>query len=47
MKNICEWDNCKESGKHKAPLEKDNSKNYRWLCEDHIKFFNKFRFMRI
>ena len=41
MENICEWDNCKESGKHKAPLEKDNSKNYRWLCEDHIKLFNK------
>ena len=26
MKNICEWDNCKESGEFKAPLEKDNSK---------------------
>ena len=41
MENICEWDNCKESGKFKAPLEKDNSKSYRWLCEDHIKLFNK------
>ena len=41
MENICEWDNCKQSGKFKAPLEKDNSKNYRWLCEDHIKLFNK------
>ena len=41
MENICEWDNCMESGKFKAPLEKDNSRNYRWLCEDHIKLFNK------
>ena len=41
MKNICEWSNCKESGEFKAPLEKDNSKNYRWLCEEHIKSFNK------
>jgi len=41
MKNICEWENCNESGDFKAPLEKDNSKNYRWLCEDHIKLFNK------
>ena len=41
MENICEWKNCKESGKFKAPLEKDNSKNYQWLCEEHIKFFNK------
>ena len=41
MENICEWQNCKENGKFKAPLEKDNSKNYKWLCEEHIKFFNK------
>ena len=41
MKNICEWNNCKESGEFKAPLEKDNSKNYRWLCKEHIKLFNK------
>ncbi len=41
MENICEWKNCKESGKFKAPLEKDNSKDYKWLCEEHIKLFNK------
>ena len=41
MENICEWENCKENGKFKAPLEKDNSKNYKWLCESHIKLFNK------
>ena len=41
MKNICEWDNCEENGDFKAPVEKDNSKNYRWLCEKHIKLFNK------
>ena len=41
MENICEWENCKEIGKFKAPLEKDNSKNYKWLCEEHIKLFNK------
>ena len=41
MKNICEWENCEHSGDFKAPIEKDNSKNYRWLCEEHIKLFNK------
>ena len=41
MKNICEWSNCKEDGKCKAPIEKDNSKNFKWLCEEHIKLFNK------
>jgi len=41
MENICEWHNCNESGEFKAPLERDNSKNFRWLCEEHIKLFNK------
>ena len=41
METICEWDNCKEVGKFKAPIERDNSKNFRWLCETHIKLFNK------
>ena len=41
MKNICEWENCNEKGDYKAPIEKDNSKNHRWLCKEHIKLFNK------
>jgi len=41
MENICEWENCKKAGKFKAPIEKDNSKKYKWLCEEHIKSFNK------
>ena len=41
MKNICEWSNCKEVGRCKAPIEKDNSKNFKWLFEEHIKLFNK------
>ena len=41
MENICEWDNCKESGRFKAPLKRDDSKSFKWLCEEHIKLFNK------
>ena len=41
MKNICDWNNCLEIGEYKAPLEKDNSKNYRLLCLNHVKEFNK------
>ena len=41
MKIICDWSNCKETRTYKAPVEKDNSKNYRLLCLDHIKVFNK------
>ena len=41
MKNICDWNNCFEIGKYKAPIERDNSKNYRLLCLNHVKEFNK------
>ena len=41
MKNICEWKNCRETGEFKAPAEKDNSRNFKWLCKEHIKLFNK------
>ena len=41
MENICEWENCKETAKFKAPAEKDNSKKFKWMCEKHIKLFNK------
>ena len=32
---------CKEVGKFKAPAERDNSKNFKWLCAEHVKLFNK------
>ena len=41
MKNICDWDNCKELGEYKAPIERDNSKKFRMLCLKHVKEFNK------
>ena len=41
MENICDHKNCKEIGKYKAPIEKDNSKKFKWLCLVHIKEFNQ------
>ena len=41
MKNICDWKNCNEIGRYKAPVEKDNSRKFRYLCLEHIKIFNK------
>ena len=41
MKTICDWENCKEIGSYKAPIERDNSKKFRLLCLKHIKLFNK------
>jgi len=40
MENICDQKNCKKIGEYKAPIEKDNSKKFKWLCLDHIKEFN-------
>ena len=41
MKYICDWQNCKEIGEYKAPVERDNSKKFRMLCLNHVKEFNK------
>ena len=41
MINICDWNNCSNTGEYKAPVEKDNSKRYRLLCLAHVKEFNK------
>ena len=41
MENICDYNNCKKIAKYKAPVEKDNSKKFKWLCLDHIKEFNR------
>ena len=41
MKNICDWNDCKELGEYKAPVERDNSKKFRMLCLKHVKEFNK------
>ena len=41
MENICDHKNCKKIAKYKAPIEKDNSKKFKWLCLDHIKEFNR------
>ena len=41
MKNICDWDKCNKIGLYKAPVERDNSKRFRWLCLEHVKEFNK------
>ena len=41
MENICDHKSCDKIGKYKAPIEKDNSKKFKWLCLDHIKKFNR------
>ena len=31
MKIICDWNNCDKVGEYKAPIEKDNSKDFRYF----------------
>ena len=31
MKIICDWENCDQIGSYRAPLEKDNSKKYKFF----------------
>ena len=41
MKTICDWNNCFEIGRYRAPVEKDNSKNFRLLCLKHMTWHKK------
>jgi len=41
MKNICDWKKCNKIAEYKAPIERDNSKKFKWLCLYHVKEFNK------
>ena len=41
MKIICDWENCNKEGSYRAPVERDNSKNFKLLWLEHIKIFNK------
>ena len=41
MKNICDLNNCFDTGEYNAPIEIDKSKRYRLLCLAHVKEFNK------
>ena len=38
MKTICDWKNCKEIGSYKAPVERDNSKKFRFYVWSILKY---------
>lgn len=37
----CAWAGCAAPGDFKAPRSRNTVREYQWLCEDHIKEFNK------
>ena len=39
--HTCEWPDCEAIGEHRAPRSRDDLKNFRWFCMDHIRQYNK------
>ena len=37
----CSWAGCLEAGEFKAPLSRDNLRQYQYFCLEHIRQFNK------
>lgn len=36
----CEWPDCRHEGMHRAPKDRDNLRDYRWLCLEHVREYN-------
>lgn len=37
----CAMEGCREPGNFKAPRRRDNPRDFQWLCEEHVREFNK------
>ena len=37
----CEWDDCDEKGKYKAPKNRNLPREFHWFCFKHIKLYNE------
>ena len=37
----CAWSGCDQPGIYRAPLGRQNLREYQWLCLDHVREFNK------
>ncbi len=37
---LCEWPGCPGHGEHKAPRSRDQLREYRWFCMDHVRLYN-------
>ena len=36
----CEWPGCAGRGAHRAPRSRQDLRNFRWYCLDHVRLFN-------
>jgi len=37
----CNWPDCDNEAEHRAPISRDNMKNFKWFCRQHAKQYNK------
>jgi len=37
----CEWKNCNHKGIYRAPKNRENLREFRWFCLEHIREYNK------
>lgn len=40
-KRVCEWPGCGRPATHKAPKSREQLREYRWFCVDHVREYNK------
>lgn len=38
---LCEWPDCQMKADHKAPRSREQLRDYRWFCLDHVREFNR------
>ena len=41
LTKYCEWPNCNSKGSYPAPRSRDNLRNFKWFCLNHVKAYNK------
>ena len=38
---ICDWPGCHSDGDHRAPKSRDQIREYRWFCLEHVRIYNR------
>ena len=41
LTKYCEWRGCNKKGIYRAPKNRDNLREFRWFCLEHIREYNK------
>ena len=39
--SLCAWPGCTKKGEHKAPVSRDNLREYCYFCLEHVRIYNR------